>query len=53
MPVVVITTCAPPFDADEHRRSGDAADALWQELVGDHYGRNDEREIVTGNWASR
>jgi hypothetical protein len=24
---------APSFDADEHRRRGDAADALWREMV--------------------
>jgi hypothetical protein len=24
---------APPFDTDEHRRLGDAADVLWRELV--------------------
>jgi hypothetical protein len=35
MPVVVDHSVmrAPPFDADEHRRRGDAADALWRELV--------------------
>jgi hypothetical protein len=27
------TSRAPSFDADGHRRRGDAADALWRELV--------------------
>jgi hypothetical protein len=35
MPVVVDHSArrARPFDADEHRRRGDAAGTLWREMV--------------------